>query len=190
MTDTAGELNERQQRRLLEVARETIETYVRTRRVLPVEESDPALLRPGAAFVTLRIGGMLRGCIGSLEAKTPLIETVRDRAISAAVEDPRFPPVSLDELPDLEIEVSVLSPLRRAADWREVELGKHGVIVEQEGRRGVFLPQVAEETGWDLETFLSHLCRDKAGLPADAWKRGATLYLFTVQAFSSPAPGR
>jgi hypothetical protein len=188
MTQGSDELNERQQQRLLTVARQTIETYVRTGKVLQVDETDPALLRKGAAFVTLRIEGMLRGCIGSLEPEAPLIHTVRDRAISAAAEDPRFPPASVRELPDLEIEISVLSPLRKAASYEEMVMSKHGVIVEQGGRRGVFLPQVADETGWDRDTFLSHLCSDKAGLPADAWKRGAALYLFTVQAFSSPAP--
>lgn len=186
----AGELDKRQQQRLLAVARETIDKYVRTGQTLKVEDTDPALLRPSAAFVTLREEGVLRGCIGSLEPERPLIEMVRDRAISAAVEDPRFPAVSARELPSLEIEISVLSPLRRVASYEEVDISKHGIVVESGGRRGVFLPQVAQETGWDRDTLLSHLCQDKAGLAADAWKRGATLYVFTVQAFSSPAPGR
>jgi len=186
----AGELDKGQQQRLLTVARETIDKYVRTGQVLKVEDTDPALVRPSAAFVTLREQGVLRGCIGSLEPESPLIETVRNRAISAAVEDPRFPAVSVRELPSLEIEISVLSPLRRVASYQEVDISKHGIVVEQGDRRGVFLPQVAQETGWDRDTLLSHLCRDKAGLPADAWKRDATLYVFTVQAFSSPAPGR
>ncbi len=186
----AGELDEGQQQRLLTVARETIDKYVRTGQALKVEDTDPALLRPSAAFVTLREEGVLRGCIGSLEPESPLIQTVRDRAISAAVEDPRFPAVSARELPSLEIEISVLSPLRRVASYEEVDITKHGIVVESGGRRGVFLPQVAQETGWNRDALLSHLCQDKAGLAADAWKRGATLYVFTVQAFSSPAPGR
>jgi len=183
------ELNAAQQRRLLDLARSTIEEYVRTGRRLDVAETDPALLRPAAAFVTLKGGGQLRGCIGSLEPSQPLAETVRDRAIMAATRDPRFPPVRAQELPDLDLEISVLSPMRRVTTPDEIDISKHGVVVRSNGRSGVFLPQVAEETGWSRDELLSHLCREKAGLSADAWKRGAALYVFTVQAFSSPAPG-
>jgi AmmeMemoRadiSam system protein A len=187
-TAAAGELTAKQQERLLSLARSAIEAYVRSDRVVAITEADAALLRPGAAFVTLRRHGQLRGCIGSIEAVSPLAETVRDRAIHAASADPRFPPVSAAELSDLEIEISVLSPLRKVATADEIELGKHGVIVRSGRRSGVFLPQVAEETGWSRDEFLTHLCRDKAGLPANAWKRDADLFVFTVQAFSSPAP--
>ena len=184
-----GELSPAQQQRLLSVARGAIEEYVRTGRRIEIEESDPALLRPGAAFVTLRERGELRGCIGILEARAPLIETVRDRAIMAATSDPRFPPVGTEELPELEVEVSVLSPLRKVASADEIDISKHGIVVQAGQQSGVFLPQVAQETGWSREVLLGHLCRDKAGLPSDTWKRGANLYVFTVQAFSSPAPG-
>lgn len=184
-----GELNAEQQRRLLWVARGAIEEYVRSGRVLKFEEDDAALLRPGAAFVTLTKNGMLRGCIGSLEPDKSLVETVRTRAIDASVRDRRFEPVRPEELPELEIEVSVLSPVRRVESADEIDITRHGVIVERGTRRGVFLPQVAKETGWSREELLSHLCREKAGLPADAWRKGAALYVFTVQAFSSPAPG-
>jgi AmmeMemoRadiSam system protein A/AmmeMemoRadiSam system protein B len=187
-------LTPEQQRRLLAVARDTLEQYVRTGRVLEVRETDPSLTgqatfaRPAAAFVTLRKGGELRGCMGALTPDAPLIETVRDRAIDAAARDPRFPPVQADELPDLEIEISVLSPLRRVASADEIDISKHGVVVTSGAQSGVFLPQVAQETGWSRDVLLSHLCQDKAGLPADAWRRGAALYVFTVQAFTSPAP--
>jgi len=184
-----GELSEEQQRHLLSIARATIEEYVTSGRVIGVEEDDPALLRPGAAFVTLKKHDMLRGCIGSLEPDKPLVETVRTRAIDASVRDRRFEPVRPEELPELEIEISVLSPVRRVESADEIDITRHGVIVERGARRGVFLPQVAGETGWSREELLSHLCRDKAGLPADAWKKGAALYVFTVQAFGSPAPG-
>jgi AmmeMemoRadiSam system protein B/AmmeMemoRadiSam system protein A len=187
LSDT--ELNAAQQQRLLDLARRTIEEYVRTGRRLDVAETDPSLLRPAAAFVTLREGGQLRGCIGSLEPSQPLAETVRDRAIMAAAQDPRFSPVRAQELPTLDVEISVLSPLRRVASADDIDIPKHGVVVRSGGRSGVFLPQVAEETGWSRDELLSHLCRDKAGLPADAWKQGAALYVFTVQAFTSPAPG-
>ncbi|MDH4180143.1 MAG: AmmeMemoRadiSam system protein A, partial [Armatimonadota bacterium] len=139
--------------------------------------------------VTLRERGQLRGCIGSLEPSQPLAETVRDRAILAAAHDSRFPSIRAQELPSLDIEVSVLSPLRRVASADDIDIAKHGVVVRSGGRSGVFLPQVAEETGWNRDELLSHLCRDKAALPADAWKQGAALYVFTVQAFTSPAPG-
>jgi len=185
--DTSG-LNQAQQQRLLALARSTIEQYVTAGHVLEGKETDPALLRPAAAFVTLRERGQLRGCIGSLEPDAPLHQTVRDKAIAAATQDPRFRAVTAAELPELEIEVSVLSPLRRVASADEVHLPQHGVVVAADGRRGVFLPQVATETGWSRNEFLDHLCADKAGLPADAWRHGAALYVFTVQAFSSPAP--
>jgi len=181
-------LNPAQQQRLLGVARDAIEQYVGSRQRLAVEENDPALVRPGAAFVTLTSGGRLRGCIGSLEPSAPLIETVRNRAIQAATQDSRFPPVQVAELPELEIEISVLSPLRLVGSAEEIDIQRHGLVVESGGRRGVFLPQVAQETGWSRDVLLSRLCQDKAGLPADAWRRGARLYVFTVQSFSSPAP--
>ncbi len=184
-----GGLNAAQQQRLLSVGRAAIEGYVRTGKRPDIHEDDPALLRPAAAFVTLREEGQLRGCIGILEARMPLIETVSDRAILAATGDPRFPPVRAEELARLEVEISVLSPLRKVSSADEIDISKHGVVVESGGRAGVFLPQVAEETGWSREVLLSHLCRDKAGLPSDAWKQGADLFVFTVQAFSSPAPG-
>jgi hypothetical protein len=186
----ASTLDLTQQRRLLALARSAIETYVRTGKRVEITETDPALLRRAAAFVTLKERGELRGCIGSLEPDAPLVQTVRDRAINAATGDPRFPPVSAAELPLLDIEISVLSPVRKVASADEIDIGKHGVIVESGTRRGVFLPQVAEETGWARDTLLSHLCSEKAGLPPDAWKRGATLSVFTVQAFSEPAPGK
>ena len=185
----SGELTSEQQQRLLVLARTTIEEHVRTGRRTAVKESDPALLRPAAAFVTLRKEGQLRGCIGSLQPSQPLAETVRDRAIMAASRDFRFPPVKAEELPHLEIEISVLSPLRPVASADDIDISKHGVVVIQGSRSGVYLPQVAHETGWSRDVLLSHLCRDKARLPADAWKQGAALYVFTVQAFSSPAPG-
>jgi len=184
-----NELNAEQQRRLLSIAREAIEQYVKTGRTLEVDETDPVLVRPGAAFVTLTKGGALRGCIGSLKAEAPLAETVRTRAIDAAAHDPRFRRVEAREIPELEIEVSVLSPVRRVNSAEEIDISRHGVIVTSGSRQGVFLPQVAAETGWSRDVLLSHLCQDKAGLAADAWKKGAALHVFTVQAFSVAASG-
>ena len=187
-------LNPAQQQRLLGVARSAIEQYVGSRRRLEVEETDPALVRPGAAFVTLTSGGTmtsggtLRGCIGNLEPSAPLMEVVRNLAIQAATQDFRFAPIQEAELPELEIEISVLSPLQLVSSAEEIDIQRHGIVVESEGRRGVFLPQVAQRTGWSRDVLLSRLCQDKAGLPEDAWRSGARLQVFTVQSFSSPAP--
>jgi AmmeMemoRadiSam system protein A len=144
---------------------------------------DPVYELERAVFVTLHKRGQLRGCIGTLQAREPLAAAVRSSAISAATQDPRFPPVSPDELPELEIEISVLSPMRPVAGADEIEVGRHGVVVRQGMRSGVFLPQVAPEQGWDRDTMLDILCAQKAGLPADAWRRGAQLEVFTSQVF-------
>ena len=188
---TAGELTAEQLQRLLDIARTTLDAFVTTGRApdLALDREDQALRRPGAAFVTLTENQQLRGCIGSLTADAPLAETVRRMTVAAASQDRRFAPVQPSELRAIEIEVSVLSPLHKVSSPEEVVLGKHGVVVESQGRRGVFLPQVAEETGWSREQFLSHLCQDKAGLAPDAWKHGATLYVFTVQKAKSAGPG-
>jgi len=179
-----GELTADQQQVLLKLARDTTEQWV-TRQTLPDLPTDaPIFAEPRAVFVTLHKHGQLRGCIGTLEAREPLAAAVRSSAISAATQDPRFPPVSAPELGDVEIEVSVLSPLRKVESAEEIEVGVHGCMVAQGIRRGVFLPQVAPEQGWDCETMLDFLCAHKAGLPADAWRRGADLYVFTTQVFS------
>ncbi len=135
-------------------------------------------------FVTLHKHGQLRGCIGTLEPREPLAEAVRSAAVSAATQDPRFPAVNPDEVDDLEIEISVLSPLEKIDRPEDIIVGKHGVVVAEGVQRGVFLPQVAPEQGWDRETMLNYLCAHKAGLPADAWRRTADLYVFTTQVFS------
>jgi AmmeMemoRadiSam system protein A len=136
------------------------------------------------AFVTIKRGGRLRGCIGTLQCARPLPEEVRRVAVSAAREDPRFSPLTASELDGLEIEVSVLGPLEAIdpADPAAFEIGRHGLVVEQGYRRGLLLPQVATEWGWDREQFLSHTCV-KAGLASDAWRRGATVYRFGAIVF-------
>ncbi len=135
------------------------------------EAAEPtgALLVPCGAFVTLRKAESLRGCIGYISAAKPLAVTVRDVAVCSAFEDPRFPPAQRSELPQISIEISVLSPLRRITDPGEVTVGVHGLLLKRGFRSGLLLPQVATEQGWDRETFLAHTCR-KAGLPMDAWK--------------------
>ena len=178
-------LNQKQRRRLLEIARNSIETYLKTGKKLELSESEPALLEHCGAFVTLRKNNQLRGCIGNIIGNQPLYLTVRDMAVEAAVNDPRFTPVTEEELPEIEIEISVLSPLKQIEDPDEIKMGQHGVLVRKGYRSGVFLPQVATETGWTKEEFLSNLCAHKAGLSPSEWKDPSTeVYIFTAEVFS------
>lgn len=182
----AGELNLADRERLIAIARQTVEAYATLGRVPDIEESSAALNQKLGAFVTLKKNNQLRGCIGVFtgENNLPLWQTVSQMAQTAAFSDPRFLPVNAGELKDLEYEVSVLSPLQRINDWRQIELGRHGVEIKKGTSSGVFLPQVATETGWDLETFLGQLCSQKAGLPWDCWKdASAEIYTFTAQVF-------
>ena len=141
----------------------------------------PADLKAGA-FVTLRMKGRLRGCIGYPDAALPLIEVIQRCAVSAAMSDPRFPPLSPDEWSDLDLEVSVLGPIEPVGDIEDVVVGRHGLIVEFGGRRGLLLPQVATEWNWNAEEFACQTCT-KAGLPGDAWQKGAKLFKFEAEVF-------
>jgi len=180
----AGTLNREQQEELLKIARQTLENYLKTGGIPEFEVADERLNQYLGAFVTLRKDSQLRGCIGLFEPKIPLGQVVQQMVIEAATKDFRFPPVTANELKDIKIEISVMSPWQKIADWREIELGKHGVVVEKGGRSGVFLPQVATENNWDLETFMGQLCSQKAGLPADCWKNPSIdLYIFTAEVF-------
>jgi len=143
---------------------------------------DSVLGRPAAAFVTLRTGDHLRGCIGHLELDRPLIAVVARAAAAAAFEDPRFPPVTAGELDGLSIEVSVLGPFVPVPDPSAIEVGRHGLVVRSGWRRGLLLPQVAPEWGWTREEFLAQTCL-KAGLPMDAWKKGAEILCFEAEVF-------
>lgn len=177
-------LSKAQKKRLLEIARETIKTYLETGKVLNVKEDDPLFNREMGAFVTLHKKGRLRGCIGNIIGKGPLYLTIRDMAIQSATGDPRFPAVTLKELNEIDIEISVLSELKKITDVNEIEMGVHGVLVRKGFSSGVFLPQVATETGWSREEFLSNLCAHKAGLLPDAWKAGEVeIYIFTAEVF-------
>lgn len=177
-------LNDAQRKRLLQIARDSIQTFLKTHKKLEVKESDPALTAVNGAFVTLRKHGDLRGCIGNLTGKAPLYLTVRDMAIEAAVSDPRFSALTPEELNQIKIEISVLSSLKRIQNTYEIVMGRHGVLVKRGFNSGVFLPQVATETGWSKEQFLSNLCAHKAGLPQDAWKDKSTeVYIFSAQVF-------
>jgi AmmeMemoRadiSam system protein A len=134
------------------------------------------------AFVTLRIHGVLRGCIGYLESELLLVEVVERCAVSAATSDPRFPPLGAAELSGVDLELSVLGPIESVGDIREVVVGRHGLIVEHASHRGLLLPQVAAERQWGVAEFASETCR-KAGLPRDAWQTGAKLFRFEAEVF-------
>jgi len=166
------------------LARRTLHAHVRRQQQAPpYQPVHPALRESRGAFVTLRDKGELRGCIGYVEAFKPLWETIVDCTRSAASRDPRFYAVRPDELPDLRIEISVLSPLREHEDPAHLEAGRHELLITKGSCRGLLLPQVATEQGWDREQFLDHTCL-KAGLPPGAWQSGASLLVFTADVFS------
>jgi AmmeMemoRadiSam system protein A len=170
---------------LLQIAREAISAHVNG--VTAAEPSaSESLERPGGAFVSIHHRGELRGCIGHIKANRSLRRVVRECAVAACSADPRFPPVSVAELTGLEIEVSLLGPLEPVASPEDIEVGRHGLLVEQNWQRGLLLPQVATAWRWDRETFLAHTCH-KAGLPRDAWKQGAKVWRFEAEVFSEAA---
>jgi AmmeMemoRadiSam system protein A len=186
MTHSAS-LTPGQKATLLAIARQTVRRRVRGLPESTPPAEDPALADPGAAFVTLTRGGSLRGCIGYVHPVLPLAETVARCAASAATGDPRFAPVTGEELGELDLEISVLSPLRPIGDPDDIQVGIHGLHISKEGRHGVLLPQVAAEFGWDRDTFLRQVCI-KAGLPQDAWRRGAEIQVFTVESICDGLP--
>ncbi len=176
-------LTEEERAALLELARATIEAHLAGAPRPDIKLLTPALETACGAFVTLHKHGRLRGCIGFVQASKPLHETVREMAVQAARHDPRFPPVTADEMPDIDIEISVMSPLEVVNDVSTIEVGRDGLIVQDGVRSGLLLPQVATEYGWDRKTFLEHTC-GKAGLPPDAWKsEGVTIFRFTAEVF-------
>lgn len=179
-------LTNEQKKKLLELTKGTITEYVKNGKTLQVKEVDPRLSSTEGAFVTIHKNGSLRGCIGSIIGRGPLYLTVRDMAIAAASADPRFKPVTPDELDSLEVEISVLSLPQPVNNPDEIILGTHGVILRRgNDHQGVFLPQVATETGWSKEEFLSQLCSQKAGLSRDCWKSGdVSVEVFTAEVFS------
>ena len=180
-TGSSSYLDAGERKALLGIARRTLEGYVGSGKMPREEVAEAKLAAPGAAFVTLTKNARLRGCIGFTDAVAPLYAVVQECVVAAATEDPRFPPVSPQELPSLRIEISVLTPLVPILPG-EVEVGRHGLMVSQGRMRGLLLPQVPVEQGWDRETFLDQACL-KAGLPVSAWRHGATLRAFTAEVF-------
>ncbi|MGQ9707582.1 MAG: AmmeMemoRadiSam system protein B [bacterium] len=182
-TEESSGLTEAEKKGLLEIARRTIEQYVRTGKVPDFQPLSERLKEKRGVFVTLNKRKGLRGCIGYIEPVKPLYLATRDMAISAATEDPRFPPVTADELSEIEIEITVLSPLRRISDPESVVVGRHGLLIRKGFHSGLLLPQVPVEQGWSRKEFLESTCI-KAGLPPNAYQdRTAELYVFTGEVF-------
>jgi uncharacterized protein len=186
MEDFPAEYSAEERRWLLRLAHQSIRSAV-TGNPLESPTGSPHLSEPRGAFTTLHEHGKLRGCIGYVMAVEPLEQVIVKTARAAALEDSRFPPVTEAEFGSLQMEISVLSPMFAIAP-EDVIVGRHGLMVTCEGRRGLLLPQVAPEWDWDRETFLSQTCR-KAGLPPDMWKRGAILQAFTAEVFGEAEPG-
>jgi AmmeMemoRadiSam system protein A len=169
---------------LLHVARDSIEAHLKGKAATPVKTDSNVLCEARGAFVSLHRQGQLRGCIGYLEAVKPLLQTVREMAAAAAFHDPRFRPLQAGELADLEIEISVLSPMRLIESTDEIETGKHGLYIVRGLNRGLLLPQVATQYHWDRQAFLEQTCC-KAGLPSEAWKDpGTKIFVFSAAVFA------
>jgi len=170
---------------LLAIARSTIENYVKNNTKPEIDEKNlsSTLKKNCGAFVTLNKNGNLRGCIGRFDASEPLYKVVQEMAIASSTQDSRFLPVNSNEIPELKIEISVLTPMRRISSVDEIELGKHGIYIRKGSRSGTFLPQVATETGWTKEEFLGHCAQEKAGIGWNGWK-DAELYIYEALVFS------
>jgi len=178
-----GGLREEERRLLHHIARRAIEDVARGKPVPGFKVESGILMEKRGAFVTLKKRGQLRGCIGYIKGIKPLYRAVAEMAVAAAFNDPRFTPVTEAELPDLEIEISVLTPLKRVDDVGQIQVGRDGIYIKRGNYAGLLLPQVATEYGWDRETFLERTCL-KAGLPKDAWKDENTrIYVFSAEVF-------
>ncbi len=181
-------MNDIQKQILLKVARDTVEAIIKGGATPKSESDDPELNAHCGCFVTLKNKGRLRGCIGRFISEMPLIELIVEMAKASATGDPRFfaDPITTDELEQLDVEISVLSPLLRTDQPLSLRLGVDGIYIKKGRASGCFLPQVATETGWTKEEFLSYCCSHKAGLAADAWKDPETeISLFTAEVFGA-----
>ncbi len=173
-----------EKREILRIARATVSEFLCAGRIPPGRPHRRSLLAHAGAFVTLRCADELRGCIGTQTEESPLYRTVQEMAVAAATRDPRFPPLRLDEIDGITLEVSVLGGRTIIRDPREIEIGVHGLAISCRGQRGLLLPQVASESGWSAEEFLGRVC-GKAQLAPDAWRTpDATVERFTAQVFA------
>lgn len=178
-------LSGEEKERLLELAQSAITLYIKENKILNYHPQNPKFLTKKGVFVTIEKKGELRGCIGFIEPRLPLYQTLIQAAVFASTKDARFPPVSPDELDDLKIEISILSSLKKINNPGKIEVGKHGLVVTQGDKKGLLLPQVAVENGWSGKTFLDQACL-KAGLRPDCWKKGADIYIFEAIVFHQP----
>jgi len=178
------QLDERTQKELIKLARNTLESYIRHGNTLEFKPMFSVLEENWGAFVTLMENGQLRGCIGHFGRDLPLFQVVKEMTIAAATQDPRFAPVKTAELPNIKIKISVLSGLKEISDVNEIIVGEHGVYIRSGYRGGTYLPEVAVEQGWNRTQMLEHLCAEKAGLPKDAWKdKNTQIFIYTSQIF-------
>ena len=176
-------LSDDEKRTLLKIARSAIISELENNSLPSLNIHSEALERRSGVFVTLRIGDELRGCIGYIEPLYHLARATQEVAVKAALEDPRFMSVTITEMDEITIEISVLSPLSDLHDIEKIEIGAHGLVIDAGHRRGLLLPQVATEYHWDRKQFLKQISL-KAGLPPDAWKqKGIKLFTFTVEKF-------
>lgn len=177
-------LSEEEKRQLLHIARTTIERRAQGSEVPPFRDSSEVLKEERGVFVTIHKRDALRGCIGYIQGAKPLYLAVGEMAEAAAFQDPRFPPVSPEELKDLKVEISVLTPLRKVGEVSEIQVGTHGIYIVRGPHSGLLLPQVATEYGWDRTTFLQQTCL-KAGLPPETWQDPQSeIYIFSADIFS------
>jgi AmmeMemoRadiSam system protein A len=183
-SEPAFALSQHEKSELLTLARRSVEQAVTNGKLHePPATADALLNQERGAFVTLHKAGNLRGCIGFTAATKPLYLTIRDTATMAALRDPRFHPVSVAELPELDYEISVLSPLRRVTNIEQIKVGQHGLLMKNADNEGLLLPQVPVELGWDRQKFLEQTCI-KAGIRADCWKEdGTDIFLFSAVVF-------
>jgi len=180
-------LTDTEKRQLLGIARATINEYLKNSKIPDVSsvKLPDALLQKAGAFVTLRKHGDLRGCIGHFDADQPLYSIVQQMAVASSTQDYRFSQVQPEEMKDIEIEISVLTPMKKVSSVNQIKLGRDGIYIRKGSRGGTFLPQVATETGWGLEDFLGHCARDKAGIGWDGWKdKDTEIYTYQAYVFS------
>ena len=177
-------LNDREKEKLLDISRSTLESYIKTGTLVTItsEGMTSTLERPAGAFVSLYMGGRLRGCIGNFSPDKPLYAVVQEMTLAAATHDNRFAPVESTELPYISIEISVLTPLQKINSIDEFQLGRQGIYMTKDGHSGTYLPQVAQQAGWSAEELFEHCSREKAGLGVDGWKE-ADLYVYEAIVF-------
>ncbi|MDD2338229.1 MAG: AmmeMemoRadiSam system protein A [Geobacteraceae bacterium] len=182
-----NKLTRKEKQQLLALSRKTIIDYVKNGHTEEIPAESNGLDETSGCFVTIKMHENLRGCIGCFTSEKPLWQTVQEFSVAAASRDPRFYPLLPDELDDITIEISVLSSLTKIESIDEIQVGTHGLYIEKNMYRGVLLPQVATEYGWDTITFLKQTCL-KAGLEPDSWESGTDIFIFSAQIIGENQP--